>query len=388
MEDKALITYGWNRVAYIVNRSLALKGIKTFVGDMSKITMNRFSKFTYKTFCYPNFYVNPKKFIDFIVSYCLKEGIQYVIPIHEESFLVSKYQYLLEKNNIKSLLPNFEKIKIAHKKDSSSMLAKMLGIPIPETVYAKSIDDVLHFFRYYDGNIVIKYLNTNSAKGVFYPRNEDEVKKFEKDIGNFVVQEKVDGIGYGVSLLFNKGELRAKFTHRRIQEKISTGGTSTLRESFENSLLEDYAYQILKYLNWNGVAMVEFKYNEKRRQGWFIEINPRFWGSLALSYIAGVDFPYLVYKILKDGDIEPVLDYRKGVKVKWIAGSIIAFLVGLVRGEFNLYHIFSKADAYDDLWQDDSGKILIGELFYYGTKFLRTLSMNPKENAVLNIDEL
>jgi len=387
MEDKVLITYGWNRIAYIVNRSLASKGIKTYVGDISKITMNRFSKFTYKTFCYPNFYVDPKKFINFIISYCVKEGIQYVIPTHEEGFLTSKYQHIFKEANIKTLLPDFEKIKIAHKKDKCSTLAKQLGVPTPETIYPKTIGDVLHSFGLYNGNIVIKYLNTNSAKGVFYPKSEEEIKKFEKDIGKFIVQERVKGRGYGVSLLFNKGELRAIFTHRRIQEKISTGGTSTLRESTQNSLLEEYACNILKYLNWNGVAMVEFKYDEERKKGWFIEINPRFWGSLALPYMAGVDFPYLVYKILKDGDVEPVFNYKKGVKVKWILGSVIAFLTGLMKGEFNINHIFSKADAYDDFWKDDKN-VFIGELFYYGAKFLKTFSINPKKEALVNIDEL
>jgi len=387
MEDKVLITYGWNRIAYIVNRSLASKGIKTYIGDISKITMNRFSKFTYKTFCYPNFYVDLKKFINFIISYCIKEGIQYVIPTHEEGFLISKYQHIFKEANIKTLLPDFEKVKIAHKKDKSCTLAKKLNIPLPETIYPKTIDDVLCFFRYCNKSVVIKYLNTNSAKGVFYPKSENEVRKFERDIGNFIVQERVYGRGYGVSMLFNKKELRAKFTHKRIQEKISTGGTSTLRESTESSLLEEYAYQILKHLNWNGVAMVEFKYDEKRKKGWFIEINPRFWGSLALPYIAGVDFPYLVYKILRDGDVEPVFNYKKGVKVKWILGGIIAFMAGLVKREFNLNHIFSKADAYDDFWKDDKN-VFTGELFYYGTKFLKTFSINPQREALLNIDEL
>ena len=49
MDDRVIITYGWNRIAYIVNRSLSSKGIKTYVGDIAKFTMNRFSKFTYKT---------------------------------------------------------------------------------------------------------------------------------------------------------------------------------------------------------------------------------------------------------------------------------------------------------------------------------------------------
>ena len=32
-----------------------------------------------------------------------------------------------------------------------------------------------------------------------------------------------------------------------------------------------------------------------------IEVNPRFWGSLALAIYAGIDFPYLLYKLAMEG---------------------------------------------------------------------------------------
>lgn len=387
MYDKVLITYGWNRVAYIVNRSLSEKGIKTFVGDIHKITMNSFSKFTFKFFQYPNFYLYPKKFIDFIISFCKKEEISIVIPIHEESFLFSKYKKVFERYNIKFLLPDFNVMKLAHKKNESTELATKLGIPTPETIFPKTLEDMIYFFKFFKGEIVVKFLNTNSSKGVFFPKSEKELLKFEKFLGNFILQERVAGTGYGVSMLFNNGNLRAKFTHRRLQEKFSTGGTSVLRESTENPLLEEYAYKLLKHLKWNGVAMVEFKYDEKQKKAWFIEINPRFWGSLALPYVAGVDFPYLVYKILKYGDVEPVFHYKKGVKVKWLLGGIISFISNLLKGNLNISYIYSKADAYDDFWKDDK-YTFIGELLYYGLKFFRTLSINPTQEALLNIDEL
>ena len=48
--------------------------------------------------------------------------------------------------------------------------------------------------------------------------------------------------------------------------------------------------RLLTALNWHGVAMVEFKI-DATGQHWLMEINPRLWGSLALSIDAGVDFP-------------------------------------------------------------------------------------------------
>ena len=50
------------------------------------------------------------------------------------------------------------------------------------------------------------------------------------------------------------------------------------------------AEKLLIALHWHGVAMVEFKL-DGQGQYWLMEINPRLWGSLALSIDAGVDFP-------------------------------------------------------------------------------------------------
>ncbi len=82
-------------------------------------------------------------------------------------------------------------------------------------------------------------------------------------VGRFILQEFVkDAAGYGVSMLYNRGQLRASFTHRRTEEKLVSGGTSTVREGVRNGLLEEYAKLLFDTLSWNGVGMVEFKYND------------------------------------------------------------------------------------------------------------------------------
>jgi predicted ATP-grasp superfamily ATP-dependent carboligase len=58
-----------------------------------------------------------------------------------------------------------------------------------------------------------------------------------------------------------------------------------------------------------------------------MEINPRFWGSLSVAVKAGVDFPYLLYRITMDGDTQKVSHYKAGVKGRYL--------------EQDLLHIFS-----------------------------------------------
>ena len=48
---------------------------------------------------------------------------------------------------------------------------------------------------------------------------------------------------------------------------------------------------LLDAFGWCGVAMVEYKLDERTGTPYLMEVNGRFWGSLQLAIDAGVDFP-------------------------------------------------------------------------------------------------
>lgn len=386
MQDKIAITYAWNRMAYVINKSLSEKGLKVYTGDISRYNINSFSVNGNRSFVYDDFYKSKEAFITSLRYYLSLNEISMLIPTHEEIFIISKYQNQLE--GIKTLVPNFDTLKIAHKKDLSTSLAKSLNVPLPATFIPLTENDCSAFYKQYGKPVVLKYQNSNSSKGVFYIETEDQFNKHFPNLGQFLLQEYVAGIGYGVSMLYNQGMCRASFTHKRLEEKISSGGTSTLRISTRNEELESYAKIILDELNWNGVAMVEFKWDDTRKKGYFIEINPRFWGSLALPYYSGMDFPWHYYCILRDGDIDTVTDYKVGVKVKWLLGGALGFIDGLVHDrKLNWNHLSLNADFYDDFNIRDPF-ILLGEMGYYIEKFLSSRQLNPTKNSSLNIDDV
>ena len=90
-----------------------------------------------------------------------------------------------------------------------------------------------------------------------------------------------------------------------------------------------------------------------------IDVNPRFWGSLAQAIACGVDFPYLLYRIALDGDVEPVTDFRTGVTTRWIGGDLRAFLPLLkmsaskLRFARQFFFPQTRAELYDDVSYKD-----------------------------------
>src|SRR6185437_10637525 len=107
-----------------------------------------------------------------------------------------------------------------------------------------------------------------------------------------VFQSYHGGHGVGVELLMAGGEAIAAFQHRRLSENPPSGGVAVVAEAelLDPSLL-DHSVRLLKALEWEGVAMVEYRHDRATGETALMEVNGRFWGSLPLAVAAGMDFP-------------------------------------------------------------------------------------------------
>jgi len=138
-----------------------------------------------------------------------------------------------------------------------------------------------------------------------------------------LVQQRVIGAGVGIFLLLWDGELVATFAHRRIREKPPAGGVSVYRESIraEPSLV-DRSRELLESFGWRGVAMIEYKIDERTGTPFIMEINGRFWGSLQLAIDAGVDFPSLLIARADGHMVYGPSEYKVGIRSKWEWGEV------------------------------------------------------------------
>ncbi len=82
--------------------------------------------------------------------------------------------------------------------------------------------------------------------------------------------------------------------------------------------LHELGRTVLESLDWNGVAMVEFKRSDRDGHLYLMEINPKFWGSLDLAIQSGCNFPVWVAQAVIDGTIPDCHAYAVGLKYQWI----------------------------------------------------------------------
>jgi predicted ATP-grasp superfamily ATP-dependent carboligase len=256
------------------------------------------------------------------------------MPISEETYVVSKYKNVFD-SLVEIPIASYSKILRANNKRTLIEFANEIGVKTPKTYTINTIDELRKIAPKIEYPVVIKLVEGRGSAGLRYVYSEDEliseykkvVQKFNLDPSKFpLVQEYIPGTGYGVSMLFNQGEPRAIFTHKRLREYPITGGPSTLRISVRHSKMERYATMLLRELEWHGVAMVEFKLDDRTKKPVLMEVNPRFWGSLNQAICAGVDFPYLLYTMATEGDVKPVFKYKVGVKARWMLGDCRALL--------------------------------------------------------------
>lgn len=152
---------------------------------------------------------------------------------------------------------------------------------------------------------------------------------------SLLVQEYVPGRGVGYFALMCHGALRAEFAHQRIRDVHPTGSGSSLRTSVRpQPALRSASLRILQELGWHGVAMVEFL---RRADGTlvFMEVNGRFWNSLALPVYAGVDFPALLAQMVEKGDVSTACSSTEGLRCRWLLGDfrhLFAVWKGAPRG--------------------------------------------------------
>lgn len=357
-----VVTNGATRVAYNIVRSLARSGLKVGLGVDSNSGMAAYSRYCAGTFRHPFSEEDPVGFMTVLRSAIMTHRPAVYLPADEDVFVVAEHIAMLEGLGVRTAIAPYETLRRLDNKHESLLLASSLGIPVPATIQPGSVAEVVAFAREHPGPIMLKVVRSSGARGVFAlePGSVEAdlaraMQESGKGFGDFIVQEYVTATGYGVSMIFDHGVLKASFTHRRLRERSLAGGPSTLRESVRQPDIEAHAEKLLQAVAYHGVAMVEFKHDEVTGRSWFIEVNPRWWGSLALAIRSGIDFPVLFHRMALGEQLPPPPDYRTGVRVRWLLGDLLAYKNHIVseRRLPGYKHLIVKVDGYDDAYADD-----------------------------------
>ena len=223
--------------------------------------------------------------------------------------------------------PSAEVIRRVLDKDETLRIAEQCGIAVPRSYPLRDRETLARLAPEIHYPVVVKPTrkSTEAAFKVRYYADHAALDaEFARDprFGeHHLVQELCPGDGVGIGVLVRRGRPVAMVQHRRLKEHPWSGGVSVTAttEPVDRELAE-LSLRLLRALEWDGVAMVEWKHDRGSGSAVLMEVNGRFWGSHALAVAAGLDLPGL----LVDHVEPPATPYeaRPGVVFHWLAGDL------------------------------------------------------------------
>jgi D-aspartate ligase len=193
-------------------------------------------------------------------------------------------------------------------KRRTCQLAKKLGIPIPETWFPETLQDLDQIDAAFP--LVLKpaikehFFYSTKVKA-WRANSRTELRElFQKAVetdgpGEILIQDMIPGDGryqFGYCACFKEGKaLGSMVVCRRRQHPRDFGRASTYVQTINLPVLEKLSDSFLKAINYYGLVEVEFKLDPRDGQFKLLDVNARTWGYHTLGFIAGVDFPYLLY---------------------------------------------------------------------------------------------
>ena len=333
---KILVTDGENRSALAVTRSLGKQGHSVQVVAARSKSLASSSRYCLRGIAVPDPQHNGAAFVSAICELSVKEKFDVIFPMTEQSiYLLNSVRDSLPKKTVLGCPPE-SMMQAVSDKSTLYHLAEDLHIPIPHTIYLTGIDDLNAAIRQiYSYPVVVKpalsKIPSNKgflSAGVRYASNRHELEQLFATSAVLrypsLIQEKIVGPGTGLFTLYDRDRHLALFSHKRLREKPPTGGVSVVSESVSlDEEMVEASDRLLSSVGWTGVAMVEFKRDQRDGKAKLMEINGRFWGSLQLAVNCGVDFPGLYLEYLHGKNPGTLVsDYRVACKLKWILGTL------------------------------------------------------------------
>jgi predicted ATP-grasp superfamily ATP-dependent carboligase len=357
--------------AYNSVNLLAKEGHEIYVAESSKLSMGLYSKLIKKSFIYPDISEKSEEFIETIIQIIEDYDIDYILPVFEETYVLSYYKDRL-KGKVKIMLPKFDTIWELHDKYSLFKLAEDLRIPTPKTVLLKEFD-----FKKLNFPFDLKPRRERGAIGIKVINNEEEYNHYLKnhDLDDYIVQEYVDQDQYCTIGLAKNGKLISNTVYHNLEEYPYKGGFGIVRESLDIKIINHHVEKIVKKKKYTGFICMDFLKSPEEQVYKITDINPRMSPGLMIAYSEGIDLPNIYIKAITNENFKDY--FSKGGRGTYTGALRIGWLLQVIfSGNFKMLKGFLKRrkNKIEDVWNWKDAK----PFFVFFAHLLLSSTIGPK----------
>ncbi|TVQ39946.1 MAG: ATP-grasp domain-containing protein [Spirochaetaceae bacterium] len=333
---RVIVTYGRSLMSLVIAHSLSKRGIEVIGCDDVELTVLSFSRYVKRTFVHAPLDLDPEAFIADLLAKVRRlqpqDNRPYVLmPVFRETELIARYRDRFEPY-ITVAAPSFEGITRVHPKDKLFRTAGEMGVPVPRTWQPQSSQELRRVIPSMRFPVLIKPPDQVGGRGIEFCRTEaelqDRLRRYRSDrYGRALIQEVVPGDDYCLTVLFERGCLKASMAYKNLRKFPPDSGAGIVRETVDDRQFLRVAQQLLGPLSWNGIAELDFRWDgNPGTNPSLIEVNPRFWAGLFQSVESGIDFPWLLYRLTVSGQTPTPHAIQIGKRTKipglWLLGAI------------------------------------------------------------------
>jgi len=288
----------------IFKHSFKQKNIKARVlGVDTNPLLSSAGYFVNEIFAVPR--VSEADYIKSMLEICQREQVDIVIPLFEpEFFILDEHRQTFLDSGTFVLLSNENTLQICSDKFNTYKFFTEIGVKTPVTWLASDLpEDILFplFVKPRSG------MGSQGAKKVISLMELDSALGYSKDM---IVQQYISGIEYTIDVLADfKGQVLSVVPRARLE--VRSGEVSKGKTVDRPDLIQQ-AVSIIEKLG--AIGPLTLQCIDTGTEVYWTENNPRFGGGVPLAIHAGVNYPYILYQLVKGEKVLPFLgQYKKNL---------------------------------------------------------------------------
>jgi predicted ATP-grasp superfamily ATP-dependent carboligase len=392
--NKVLVTDGEDRHSLAIVRSLGRQGmdITSLAHDPNAITF--LSRYVAKRITSP-LSQNAREYGDFLLNEVRTGGYDVLVVCTEPVINILHSRHAEFEPYVKFALPPSDSLAITKDKIETLKLGESIGIPLPRTVFPESVEDALARSREFELPFIIKGSRGSGAANVRVVRSRERIEpmylEVVENLRNInvhtmpMLQEFVEGTGFGFSTIYSKGKKVTHFMHERLLQYPSAAGQAVAARQVFDERLDEIGTKMFDALKWHSVGMAEFRKDIRDGEYKLMEINPRFWGSVDLPIRLGIDFADYYYRLALHGELDPVVQQNGESKdfLFLFPHAFVSFLES-PRQFRQIYRNLHKGATLTDFDSKDRGPLLrqLRLTVWHMRKHLRKFGFRNLEKGV------
>ena len=267
-----------------------------------------------------------------------------LIPTNDHNAeLVARHRRLLARDFIVSV-PEWDTLRWAHDKRLTYALADRVGVDHPWTLAPASEAELTRATDHFP--VIVKpafkpAINALTSAKAWRADDARSLVQAYRAACELVpseavlIQELIAGGGEAqlsyAALAVDGRPVASLCVRRGRQWPITIGRSSTYVETIAARDVEQAAERLIDAMHFTGLLEIEFKRDPSSGTLKLLDVNPRVWGWHGIGPAAGVDFPYLLWRVLH---MEPVVPVRGAPGVRWmrLTTDVPVALTEIIRG--------------------------------------------------------